>query len=152
MTDDKGDFNDALQTFQEGIEASIWVTHSVTSTQCKLALPQTAIRNIQTIINVSGQELDKDEYAKVYTAIPELLARAYRNWKATLWASTPELKVEGHPIGDTIPASTLKPENSREQDLPPHMASPLSDSILHQVVDQINAPHQYGELTEDFER
>jgi hypothetical protein len=39
LTDDDGDeFDDTLQTLQEGIEAGIWVTHGVTSTQHRLAL------------------------------------------------------------------------------------------------------------------
>jgi hypothetical protein len=138
-TDDDGDeFDDTLRTLQEGIEASIWVTHGVTSTRRRLALSQTAARNIQTIISVSGRELGNDEYAVVYTAILESLARAYREWKTTSRASTPESKVEEHLTRGAIPAPQPKPENTQERDLPPHMARPPCDPVLNQAIDQIN--------------
>lgn len=96
LTDDKGDeFAKTLQTLHEGLETSIWVKYSVTSMQCRLALSHTAMDNIQTIIDVSGQEMDRKEYGKVYMAILESIVKAYHNWKTTLWASTPELKGNG---------------------------------------------------------
>jgi hypothetical protein len=114
-TDDDGDeFDDALRTLQEGIKAGIWVTHGVISIRHRPALSQMAARNIQTIISVSGRELGNDEYAMVYTAILESLARAYREWKTTSRASTPELKVEEHPTQGAIPAPQPEPENTQE--------------------------------------
>lgn len=69
--DDEGDeFTEALQTFQEGFEAGIWVRYGMTSMWHKLAFSKTATKNIQTIINVSGQGLDKDEYVYGYTQVP----------------------------------------------------------------------------------
>jgi hypothetical protein len=115
LTDnDRDEFDDTLQTLQEGIKAGIWVTHSIISTQRRLALSQTVARNIQTIISVLGRELGNDEYAVVYTAILKSLARAYCKWKTTSRASTPESKVEEHPIWGAIPVSQPEPENTQE--------------------------------------
>ena len=41
-----------------------------------------------------------EEYSNIYTAILESLARAYHDWKAMSQASTPDLKMERHPIKD----------------------------------------------------
>lgn len=60
--------------------------------------------------------------------------------------------VNGHPMKAASPIAKSEPEYLQEWDLPPHMTRPFSDPVLTQAINQINAPHQYDELTEDFGR
>ena len=104
------DLSRTPQTLHESLKASIWFKYGVTSTQCRVALSHTARTDIQTIIKVSGQQMVGEEYSNMYTAILESLARAYHDWKAMSQASTPDLKMERHPIKDAtfIPKSEFE--------------------------------------------
>ena len=75
-----------------------------------------------------------EEYSNVYTATLKSLARAYCDWKTTSRASTPDLKMEGHPIKDAIFIPKAEFEDTRERDLPPHMARAPSDPVLSQAI------------------
>ena len=147
-TDDEGGFSRVLQTLKEGYEAGVWVRYGVLSTRRQADLIRTADKNIQTIVDVSGQGLTEDEYMDLYTAVLESLARAYRDWKKTSRPNTPELKNEH--MATTVPKSETDPVNMRMQDIPPHMA--MHDPVVSFAIDQMNAPRRQGESLEDFNR
>jgi hypothetical protein len=82
-----------LQSLQECVEAEVWVTYDVTSSQCKTKLITKANKTFEIISQSSEDDMDKDKCLKVYTAILCSLAQAYHNWK-TLRANTPKPRAE----------------------------------------------------------
>jgi hypothetical protein len=147
-TDNEGEFDRALQTMQEGIEAGIWARYGVLSTRRQANLIHTANRNIQSIVDVLKEGLTEDEYADVYMAILESLARAYRDWKKTSHPNMPEPKDE--PMAIPVLKGEPEPANTRMRDVPPHMVA--KDPVVSFAIDQMNAPHRQGESLEDFNR
>ena len=102
LTDDEGGgFSRVLQALKEGYETGIWIRYGVLSTRHQADLIHAADKNIQTIVDVSGQGLTEDEYMDLYTTVLESLARAYHDWKKTSCPNTPELKNE--PMATPVP-------------------------------------------------
>ena len=110
LSDEGNNLASNLCTLQEAIETRVGATYSVTSTRRRLALSETANKNIQTIISVSNQAMNEDEHLRVYMAILKVLAKAYHGWKL-LHNNTSEPWKDGHSEESVSPVSEAKQGN-----------------------------------------
>ena len=110
LSDEGNNLASNLCTLQKAIETRVWATYGVTSTWRRLALSETANKNIRTIISVSNQAMNEDEHSRVYMAILKALAKAYHDWKLSR-NNTSEPWKDGHSEKSVSPVPEAKQEN-----------------------------------------